>query len=77
MPVTADGQPVEETVHYDDGTIKYTGFLLGGEMHGEWSWYRRDGSLMRTGGLDRGRQVGMWRTFDRSGTVVKETRSSG
>lgn len=65
-------QPVEETVHYDDGKIKYTGFMLGGAMHGPWSWYRRDGSLMRSGSLDRGRQVGTWRTFDRAGKLVTE-----
>jgi antitoxin component YwqK of YwqJK toxin-antitoxin module len=64
---------VEETVHYSDGGIKYTGFLLKGEMHGAWSFYRTDGSLMRSGEFDRGKQVGTWRTFDRSGTVVKET----
>ena len=75
--MTENGQPVEETVYYDNGTIKYTGFRLDGEMHGEWSWYRRDGSLMRTGALDRGRQVGTWRTFDRSGTLLKETPFSG
>ena len=69
----AHEQLVEETVHYDDGKIKYTGFMLGGEMHGPWSWYRRDGSLMRSGSLDRGRQVGTWRTFDRNGTIVKES----
>jgi antitoxin component YwqK of YwqJK toxin-antitoxin module len=66
-------QPVEETVNYDNGKIKYTGSRIGGEMHGPWSWYRRDGSLMRSGSLDRGRQVGTWRTFDRDGRVVKES----
>ncbi|HEX9634408.1 MAG TPA: hypothetical protein VGB34_02865 [Candidatus Limnocylindria bacterium] len=64
---------VEETVHYGNGGIRYTGFLLKGEMHGAWSWYRTDGSLMRTGEFDRGKQVGTWRTLDRSGKVVKET----
>lgn len=66
-------EPVEETVRYGDGRIKYTGSRLDGEMHGPWSWYRTDGSLMRTGTFDRGRQVGMRRTFDRKGTVVKKT----
>jgi antitoxin component YwqK of YwqJK toxin-antitoxin module len=66
--------PVPETVHYPNGRVKYTGFLLDGEMHGEWQWFRTDGSLMRSGAFDRGRQIGIWRTFDRSGAVVKETR---
>jgi len=66
-------EPVEETAHYANGRIKYTGFGLNGAMHGAWSFYRTDGSLMRSGAFDRGKQVGTWRTFDRSGTVVKET----
>jgi antitoxin component YwqK of YwqJK toxin-antitoxin module len=66
-------EPIEETIHYDNGRVKYSGFLLNGQMHGAWSWYRTDGSLMRTGEFDRCRQVGTWRTFDRPGTVVKET----
>jgi antitoxin component YwqK of YwqJK toxin-antitoxin module len=66
-------KPVEETVRYGDGRIKYTGSRLDGEMHGPWAWYRTDGSLMRTGTFDRGRQVGTWRTFDRKGAVVKKT----
>lgn len=66
-------EPREETVRYANGRVKYTGFHLDGEMHGDWSWYRTDGSLMRTGSFDRGRQLGVWRTFDRAGNVVKET----
>jgi antitoxin component YwqK of YwqJK toxin-antitoxin module len=68
-----DAEPVEETVLFDNGRTKYSGFRLEGEMHGAWSWYRRDGSIMRTGPFDRGRQVGTWRTFNRHGRVVKET----
>ena len=66
-------EPVEETAHYDNGRLKYTGFRLDGEFHGAWTWYRKDGSVMRTGTLERGRQVGTWRTFDRSGALIKET----
>lgn len=71
--MNATDEPVDDTVHYGDGRIKYTGSRLAGDMHGPWSWYRTDGSLMRTGTFDRGRQVGTWRTFDRKGTVVKTT----
>jgi len=71
--VASTDEPVEDTAHYANGRIKYTGFRLNGEMHGAWSFYRTDGSLMRSGAFERGRQVGAWRTFDRSGTVVKET----
>ena len=66
-------EPVQEKVLFDNGRTKYTGLLLGGAMHGEWTWYRRDGTVLRRGTFDRGRQVGTWRTYDRSGIVVKET----
>jgi antitoxin component YwqK of YwqJK toxin-antitoxin module len=68
----ASGRPVAETVHHGNGGVKYTGFLLDGEMHGDWSWYRTDGSLMRSGMFDRGRQIGIWRTYDRAGKLVRE-----
>jgi antitoxin component YwqK of YwqJK toxin-antitoxin module len=64
---------VEDTVHFANGQLKYTGFRLGDAMHGEWTWYRTDGSLMRTGSFGAGRQVGIWRTYDRAGRVVKAT----
>jgi len=66
-------EPVEETAHFGNGRIKYTGSRLAGEMHGSWSWYRADGSIMRTGAFDCGRQIGTWQTFDRKGRVVKAT----
>lgn len=66
-------EPTPDIAYYDDGTVRYRGYQLGGEMHGDWEFLRRDGSMMRAGSFDRGRQVGVWRTFDRSGNVVKET----
>ena len=76
MSITKVEQPDDALPHeerYDNGQLKLKGAHLGGEMHGDWSFYRRDGSLMRQGSFDRGRQVGRWRTFDRTGGVVKET----
>ena len=70
---TPGSEPVDETVRYPNGRVKYSGHRLDGAMHGEWRWYRTDGSLMRTGAFDRGRQTGTWRTHDRCGAVVKET----
>jgi antitoxin component YwqK of YwqJK toxin-antitoxin module len=66
-------EPVEETVVFANGQLKYTGSRLGDAMHGDWTWYRTDGSLMRTGSFVRGRQVGTWRTYDRAGRIVKTT----
>ena len=73
MEQPRDDELVEQTVHFGNGLVKYRGFLLGGLVHGAWSWYRTDGSLMRSGEFARGRQVGTWRTFDRAGNIVKET----
>jgi antitoxin component YwqK of YwqJK toxin-antitoxin module len=71
--VTKTPDPIPEVARYADGTVKFTGFRLAGELHGDWEWFRTDGSLMRTGSFDRGKQIGPWRTFDRSGRMVKET----
>jgi antitoxin component YwqK of YwqJK toxin-antitoxin module len=66
-------EPTPDVAYYDTGALRYRGFQLDGQMHGEWEFLRKDGSVMRAGRFDRGRQVGKWRTFDRAGKVVKET----
>jgi antitoxin component YwqK of YwqJK toxin-antitoxin module len=66
-------EPTADIAHYDTGAVRYRGFQLDGEMHGEWEFLRKDGSTMRAGMFDRGRQIGVWRTFDRNGNVVKST----
>jgi antitoxin component YwqK of YwqJK toxin-antitoxin module len=73
----AEGVAEATIEHYDNGQVKFRGAHLDGEMHGEWTFYRRDGSVMRSGSFDRGRQVDVWRTYDRAGRVVKETRHRG
>jgi antitoxin component YwqK of YwqJK toxin-antitoxin module len=67
------GEPTPDVSYYDNGAVRYRGFQLDGQMHGQWEFLRRDGSLMRAGEFDRGRQVGLWRTYDRTGAVKKET----
>ena len=66
-------EPMPDIAYYDTGDVRYRGFQLGGQMHGEWEFLRKDGSIMRSGAFERGQQVGVWRTFDRAGRVVKET----
>jgi antitoxin component YwqK of YwqJK toxin-antitoxin module len=66
-------KPVPDNAYYDNGGVRYRGFQLDGEMHGDWKFLRKDGSVMRSGRFENGKQVGTWRTFDRSGRVVKET----
>jgi antitoxin component YwqK of YwqJK toxin-antitoxin module len=67
---------IPDLAHYSTGALQSRGFMLDGEMHGIWEFFRKDGSVMRTGEFDRGRQVGIWRTFDRAGRLVKETAFS-
>ena len=70
---TEDPAPEPVSNRYGTGAIQSTGFVLDGDMHGAWAFYRTDGTVMRTGSFDRGRQVGTWRTFDRTGRLVRET----
>jgi antitoxin component YwqK of YwqJK toxin-antitoxin module len=65
--------PTAVTNLYSTGTVQSTGYILDGEMHGHWEFFRKDGSMMRSGEFDRGTQIGIWRTYDRSGRMVKET----
>lgn len=58
---------------YDNGVLKAIGRVRDGELHGDWTWYRKDGTRMRTGSFDRGTQVGVWRTWDRTEALVRET----
>ncbi len=67
-------RPVPVIEHCDNGLPTFRGAHLDGQMHGEWTFYRRDGSVMRSGSVVRGRQAGRWRTFDRAGRVAKGTR---
>ncbi|HYK94374.1 MAG TPA: D-cysteine desulfhydrase family protein [Candidatus Dormibacteraeota bacterium] len=69
----ADPEPTPDVALYDTGAVRYRGYQLAGQMHGEWEFLRKDGTLMRAGRFERGTQVGVWRTFDRHGDVVKET----
>ena len=71
MPTTS--KPTPDIAYYPDGGVRYKGFQLDGEMHGEWEFFRKDGSLMRSGRFEHGQQVGVWKTFDRRGAVLKET----
>jgi hypothetical protein len=71
----ADLEPIER--FHADGTPWARGFLLDGEEHGDWEWFRSDGSRSRTGTFDRGTQVGLWVTYDRDGRVVGRTEFPG
>ena len=58
------------TDYFGDGTVKATGRMKDGELHGAWSWFRQDGTLLRTGRFRNGEQVGTWETYDRDGNLV-------
>jgi antitoxin component YwqK of YwqJK toxin-antitoxin module len=71
--VVKTAEPTPDIAYYDTGAVRYRGFVLDGQMHGQWVFLRKDGSTMRAGAFDRGQQIGTWQTFDRTGRVVKET----
>jgi antitoxin component YwqK of YwqJK toxin-antitoxin module len=71
--MASSSEPIPDIAYYGTGALQSRGLTLGGQMHGDWEFFRKDGSVMRTGSFDRGRQIGIWRTFDRSGRLVKET----
>jgi antitoxin component YwqK of YwqJK toxin-antitoxin module len=75
-PMAQDTEATPDISYYDTGAVRYRGFQLDGQMHGEWEFLRKDGSMMRAGRFERGQQVGVWKTFDRTGKVVKETNFS-
>ena len=58
---------------YDNGFLKHRGRVKDGEMHGDWTFYRRDGSPLRSGRFVRGEQRGLWTTYDRAGNPHRVT----
>ena len=68
---SGSGEPYEKL--HKDGSLWACGFMLDGETHGYWEWFRLDGTMMRSGTFDRGQQVGLWTTYDKFGAPYKET----
>lgn len=72
-----NGQLVEQTVDgvrtvfFIDGTVKATGGVDRGMMHGEWHFYRKSGELWQVGHLDHDAQVGSWIRYHRDGSIEK------
>ena len=52
---------------FEDGSVKASGSMKDGLLHGPWTWFRKDGTILRTGSFRRGEQVGEWRTWTRDG----------
>jgi hypothetical protein len=59
--MTTSKGPSPVIAEYGDGALQSTGFLLDGEMHGAWSFYRKDGSGPRR--ALRRRLGSSWRPF--------------
>ncbi len=72
----SEDEPVAETHHHKDGSLRACGSRRGGELDGYWEWFRKDGTRLRSGHFDRGRRVGEWTTYDGNGNVHKVTRFS-
>ena len=69
----ADFTEGEHVERHRDGSVRARGFVLDGQPHGYWEWFRLDGTMLRSGSFDRGRQTGEWTTYDRSGAPYKST----
>lgn len=59
---------------YDNGRPKAQGKYRDGQMHGQWSFFRKDGTLLRTGSFRQGEQTGSWVTYGNEGLPYKESR---
>jgi uncharacterized protein YdhG (YjbR/CyaY superfamily) len=64
----------ESREFYDNGFVKATGRVKGGQLHDAWRWFRRDGTIMRSGSFRDGVRVGEWVTYDSLGEPHKVTR---
>jgi uncharacterized protein YdhG (YjbR/CyaY superfamily) len=58
---------------YGNGVLKAKGTYRGGQMHGDWKFFRKDGTLMRSGRFRDGSRTGSWVTHDREGQPYKTT----
>lgn len=63
----------ESKEFYDNGFVKASGKVKGGQLHGPWRWFRRDGTILRSGSFRNGVQVGEWITYDALGDPHKVT----
>ncbi len=61
-------------IHHKDGSLWAKCWLMAGQMHGHWEWFRKDGTRMRSGHFDREVQCGEWITYDQQGRVRKVTQ---
>jgi antitoxin component YwqK of YwqJK toxin-antitoxin module len=69
-----DEQLAPRTDHHRNGTVCAKGYMLGNQLHGDWTWYRIDGTLKRSGHFDHGKQVGEWTTYNNLGIPYKTTQ---
>jgi len=58
---------------YTNGVLKAKGRYKGGNLTGDWEWYRKTGVIMRSGSFKNGEQTGTWITYDVKGKVYKRT----
>ena len=75
-----DSYPKKNGEHlefYTNGVLKAKGKYKGGNLHGDWKWFRKTGVIMRSGAFKNGEQVGTWITYDSKGKIYKKTLITG
>lgn len=74
----ANGQPVFRqqgdtlTYYFKTGLTKAEGASIGGNMQGEWRFWRETGELWQIGHFRDGVKHGPWGRFARDGSVEKQ-----
>ncbi len=65
-----EGKQVKATYFHDNGEVAQTGYLLNGELHGQWYMYNVEGKKIATGRYQNGKRTGKW--FFWKGDILKE-----
>ncbi len=62
----------EKKVYYDNGQIKMIGFLLEGEIWGEWKYFYPDGTLNISAHMNNNTFDGKWKSYFKNGNLSTE-----
>ncbi len=54
------GDLIEATYYYEDGTIQQQGTFKDGKLHGVWTSYDFEGNKLAMGNYENGKKVGKW-----------------
>ncbi|GGG40404.1 hypothetical protein GCM10011414_07400 [Croceivirga lutea] len=58
------GKLIKATYYHDNGEIAQTGYMLQGELHGQWFMYDVNGKKVASGKYNKGAKDGKWFFWD-------------